>query len=245
MSSTVTAGIGRDFLTGGLRRLLSGSCEPFALLRKWLRSQRDLSSPRTRTTAHRRPGGERRRDGCHHAGVDFSEPDRPVLLGVVDDHPAIGLAIEAATRPGVARPASPTRPVIARSGSWPTPGRSPMPSRSSTGRPGPTSTSSSATSRSSMASTGSRVIEAAARRGIRTIAFTSHDRASLMRAVFEAGGAGFLPKTARPVRGPRRCSCRGRRRHRLQQHGPRGGPSTRRGRRPIGRRPSSTASPAA
>jgi DNA-binding NarL/FixJ family response regulator len=30
--------------------------------------------------------------------------------------------------------------------------------------------------------------------GPRVIAFTSHDRASLMRAVFEAGGAGFLPK---------------------------------------------------
>jgi DNA-binding NarL/FixJ family response regulator len=42
---------------------------------------------------------------------------------------------------------------------------------------------------------GLKLIEAAARRGIRAIAFTSHDRASMMRAVFEAGGVGFLPKT--------------------------------------------------
>ena len=46
---------------------------------------------------------------------------------------------------------------------------------------------------------GLAVIEAAASRGIRAIAFTSHDRASLMRAVFEAGGAGFLSKALDPV----------------------------------------------
>jgi DNA-binding NarL/FixJ family response regulator len=41
---------------------------------------------------------------------------------------------------------------------------------------------------------GLAVIEAAGRAGIRAIAYTSFDRASLMRAVFERGGAGFLPK---------------------------------------------------
>jgi two-component system response regulator FimZ (fimbrial Z protein) len=40
---------------------------------------------------------------------------------------------------------------------------------------------------------GLAVIEAATEQP-RVIAFTSHDRASLMRAVFEAGGAGFLSK---------------------------------------------------
>ena len=45
---------------------------------------------------------------------------------------------------------------------------------------------------------GLRVFEAATASptGPRVIAFTSFDRASFMRAVFDAGGAGFLPKSA-------------------------------------------------
>ena len=45
---------------------------------------------------------------------------------------------------------------------------------------------------------GLRVLEAAAASadGPRVIAFTSFERASFMRAVFDAGGAGFLPKSA-------------------------------------------------
>lgn len=42
---------------------------------------------------------------------------------------------------------------------------------------------------------GLRVIEAAGRDGPRAIAFTSFDRASLVREVFERGGAGFLSKS--------------------------------------------------
>ena len=128
--------------------------------------------------------------------MDFSEPDRPVLLGVVDDHPAIGLAIEAATRPGVARPASPTRPgdrpirLVAHV-------RTIADALALIDRPaGADLDVLLCDLQVERGIDGLRVIEAAARRGIRAIAFTSHDRPSLMRAVIEAGGAGFLPKTA-------------------------------------------------
>ncbi len=119
-----------------------------------------------------------------------------IRLGLADDHPAIGVAIEAATSPGqvtdAVQPVPRDRPIklvahartvadalglINRSGS-------------------PVLDILLCDLQIEHGLDGLGVIDAAARRGIRTIAFTSHDRASLMRAVFDVGGAGFLPKAA-------------------------------------------------
>ncbi|MEO7664391.1 MAG: response regulator transcription factor [Candidatus Limnocylindrales bacterium] len=108
-----------------------------------------------------------------------------IRLGLVDDHPAIEAAIEAAARAAV--------PAITLSHA------------ARTADEGIALATLTAAERPHVVLSdlqlgggleGIRVIEALAAAGIRAIAFTSFDRASLMRAVFEAGGVGFVSKAS-------------------------------------------------
>ena len=124
--------------------------------------------------------------GCHHGAVDIDPGGGPIRLGVADDHPAITVAIEAAVaatpsgaRPirfvGHARTVATALELVRRTGSD-APDVLLCDLQIERGIDG------------------LAVIAAAGRTGRRAIAFTSHERGSLMRAVFEAGGAGFLSK---------------------------------------------------
>jgi DNA-binding NarL/FixJ family response regulator len=110
----------------------------------------------------------------------------PIRLGVADDHPAIGVAIEAAAAAspsggrsirlvGQARTVGAALEMVAR-----------------TGPDAPDVVLCDLQIEHGI--DGLAVIAAAGPGGPRVIAFTSHERGSLMRAVFEAGGAGFLSK---------------------------------------------------
>jgi DNA-binding NarL/FixJ family response regulator len=125
---------------------------------------------------------------CHHATVnsEWLSPTE-IRLGLADDHPAIGVAIEAATRTaggdppirfvGHARTVDAALDMVALRG--------------------PDAPDVLLCDlQIECGIDGLAVIEAAHRAGPRTIAFTSHDRAALMRAVFDAGGAGFVSKGA-------------------------------------------------
>ena len=128
---------------------------------------------------------ERAARGCHHGPVDIDQGGDPIRLGVVDDHPAIGVAIEAAAAdlPGGRRIrlAGHARTVAA--------------ALEMVSREGPDALDVLLCDlQIEHGIDGLAIIAAASSSGPRAIAFTSHDRASLMRAVFEAGGAGFLSK---------------------------------------------------
>jgi DNA-binding NarL/FixJ family response regulator len=109
-----------------------------------------------------------------------------VRLAVADDHPAIDLAIDAAARTstveprirlvGHARTLAAALELVARQG-----------------QDAPDVLLCDLQIEHGL--DGLEVFAAARSSGPRVIAYTSHDRSSLMRAVFEAGGAGFLAKT--------------------------------------------------
>jgi two-component system response regulator DevR len=127
--------------------------------------------------------------------VDNDAGKGPIRLGVADDHPAIGLAVEAAS---VARgEASAPRDTIDRPIMLVGQARTVADALGLIEGPAAAALDVLLCDlQIERGLDGLAIIEAAAQRGIRAIAFTSHDRASLMRAVFEAGGAGFLPKAA-------------------------------------------------
>lgn len=113
----------------------------------------------------------------------------PIRLAVVDDHPAISLAIEAAVRAeagtgdppielvGTARTLEAGLALVGRSGA-------------------DAPTVALCDVQLSVGIDGLGVVAAARAAGCRAIVFTSFDRASLMRAAFERGAAGYLDKTA-------------------------------------------------
>ena len=116
-----------------------------------------------------------------------------IRLAIVDDHPAIALAIEAAATaaPSSAAGGRPIRVVgVART---PHDGIHLV-----------TGTSPDAPEvvlcdiQLQSGTDGLRVIEAAVAAGCRAIVLTSFDRSSLMRAAFERGASGFLDKGAEP-----------------------------------------------
>ena len=119
--------------------------------------------------------------------MDIDARGTPIRLGVADDHPAIGAAIVmAAQSSGDGRPIR----VVGQA-------RTLAAALELVTRQGPDAPDVVLCDlQIEHGIDGLGVIEAArdANRP-RVIAFTSHDRGSLMRAVFEAGGAGFLPKT--------------------------------------------------
>ena len=115
----------------------------------------------------------------------------PIRLALVDDHPAIGMAIEAAASSdasstggkrsirlvGVARTPEDGIELVSRSGDdAPEVVLCDIQLRAGTD--------------------GLRVVEAAAAAGCRAIVLTSFDRSTLMRAAFERGASGFLDKGA-------------------------------------------------
>lgn len=112
---------------------------------------------------------------------------QPIRLAVVDDHPAIAVAIEAAIRDdheepaielvGTARTLEAGLALIARSGAT-----------------APSVVLCDVQLDAGIDGLG--VVAAARSAGIRAIVLTSFDRASLMRAAFDRGAAGFLDKSA-------------------------------------------------
>jgi len=118
--------------------------------------------------------------------------DAPIRLGVVDDHPLIGQAIQAAVEAADAHPASAERQIrIVGTARTPEDGIALV---SRTGAEAPEVVLCDIQLRAG--TDGLRVIEAASTAGCRTIVLTSFDRSSLMRAAFERGAAGFLDKGA-------------------------------------------------
>jgi len=121
--------------------------------------------------------------GCDDAPVN---PGDEIRLAVVDDHPVIARAIEAAVLEsterdirvvGVARTPEDGIELVSRAGAdAPQVVLCDVQLRSGTD--------------------GLRVVEAATAAGCRAIVLTSFDRSSLMRSAFERGAAGFLDKGA-------------------------------------------------
>jgi DNA-binding NarL/FixJ family response regulator len=114
-------------------------------------------------------------------------PSGPIRLAVVDDHPAIALAIDAAVRDDVGDPpiqlVGSARTVEAGLG---------LVRRG--GADAPTVVLCDVQLETGIDGLG--VVAAARAAGCRAIVLTSFDRASLMRAAFERGAAGFLDKSA-------------------------------------------------
>lgn len=111
----------------------------------------------------------------------------PIRLAVVDDHPVISLAIEAAASTEGSASARPIRIVgVART---PEAGLALV---TSIGAEAPEVVLCDIQLRAG--TDGLQVVEAAAAAGCRPIVLTSFDRSSLMRAAFERGAAGFLNK---------------------------------------------------
>jgi DNA-binding NarL/FixJ family response regulator len=115
-----------------------------------------------------------------------------IALAVVDDHPSIALAIEAATRAELRR--GPERP-IRLIGSARTVETALELLRHDTARPDVLLCDIQLES----GIDGLEVVEAAQRAGVRAIVLTSFDRSSLMRAAFERGASGFLDKRSDPT----------------------------------------------
>jgi len=131
------------------------------------------------------------RRACHHAAVNHATDDA-VRLGVIDDHPLIAQAIQAAiaaTHSSVA--GSERRIRIVGTARTPEDGIALV---SMTGAEAPEVVLCDIQLRAG--TDGLRVIEAASTAGCRAIVLTSFDRSSLMRAAFERGAAGFLDKGA-------------------------------------------------
>lgn len=112
-----------------------------------------------------------------------------ISLAIVDDHPAIASAIEAATRAGAADAAD-----------WPPIRLVGAARRVADGlallRTSPPPDVVLCDVQVEAGIDGLQVVDAARQAGIRVIVLTSFDRSSLMRAAFERGASGFLLKTA-------------------------------------------------
>ena len=135
---------------------------------------------------------------CDHAEVDHHEgraqATDAIRLAIVDDHPAIALAIEAAAAASRDRSAPGDRPIrVVGTARTPEAGIDLV---SGTGADAPEVVLCDIQLRSG--TDGLRVIAAAAAAGCRAIVLTSFDRSSLMRAAFERGASGFLDKGAEP-----------------------------------------------
>lgn len=125
--------------------------------------------------------------GCDHAPVsDEAAPPDAIRLAVVDDHPVIAAAIEAAASepPAAGRPVrvvgAARRPADA------------LELLSGADRPDVVLCD----IQLEAGIDGLDVVAAAHELGVRPIVLTSFDRSSLMRAAFERGAAGFLHKSA-------------------------------------------------
>jgi two-component system response regulator DevR len=130
-------------------------------------------------------GGSR----CHDAGVEL-----PIRLAIVDDHPAIGAAIEAAA--ASEHPPEGERPIrvvatartLAKALELVRPGGSDAPED--------VPEIVLCDIQLQAGTDGLDVVSAATAAGLRAIVLTSFDRSSLMRAAFERGAAGYLDKGA-------------------------------------------------
>ena len=129
----------------------------------------------------RSPAGER---DCDHGEVN---PVNPIRLAVVDDHPAVALAVEAAVRSDAGSPAielvGTARNLEAG-----------LALVRTSGAAAPTVVICDVQLEAGIDGLG--VVAAARAAGCRAIVLTSFDRASLMRAAFERGASGFLDKSA-------------------------------------------------
>ena len=115
----------------------------------------------------------------------------PIRLAVVDDHPAIGRAIEAAISAEVA-PSEGQRPIVVVAVA-----RTPEEGLEVVSRRGPDAPDVVLCDIQLRAGTdGLAVIAAAATAGCRAIVLTSFERSSLMRLAFERGASGYLDKGA-------------------------------------------------
>ena len=117
----------------------------------------------------------------------------PIRLAVVDDHPVIGRAIEAAAAANVAEAGDGAAPVreIRLVGTARTPEEG-IALVSREGEDAPEIVLCDIQLR--VGTDGLHVVEAATAAGKRVIVLTSFDRSSLMRAAFERGASGFLDK---------------------------------------------------
>lgn len=134
---------------------------------------------------------EARARACDHAAVDDARVGTlpPIALAVVDDHPAIALAIQAAIHAGDQPPVDrPIRFVGAA--------RDAGQALELIHRPVDRPDVVLCDIQLEAGLDGLDVVTAAHEAGIRAIVLTSFDRSSLMRAAFERGAAGFLAKKA-------------------------------------------------
>jgi DNA-binding NarL/FixJ family response regulator len=122
---------------------------------------------------------------CDDAGVE-------IALAVVDDHPAIALAVQAAIQ--AEQPRVDER-AIRLVGSARTVERA----RELVGRAADRPDVLLCDIQLEAGIDGLEVVEAASNAGVRAIVLTSFDRSSLMRAAFERGASGFLDKRSDPA----------------------------------------------
>lgn len=123
------------------------------------------------------------RSGTAGSPCDDAEVN-PIRLGIIDDHPAIGLAISAAVAEDGEREIR-----IVGTARTPEDGIE-LASRAGEDRPDIVLCDIQLRA----GTDGLRVIEAANAAGCRAIVLTSFDRSSLMRSAFERGASGFLDK---------------------------------------------------
>lgn len=127
--------------------------------------------------------------GCDDAHVNPLVAD-PIRLAVVDDHPVIALAIEAAASASANDVDTAARAIrIVGVGRTPEEGLALV---TSSGDDAPEVVLCDIQLRAG--TDGLQVVDAATAAGCRAIVLTSFDRSSLMRAAFERGAAGFLNK---------------------------------------------------
>ena len=122
---------------------------------------------------------------CDDAGVE-------IAVAVVDDHPAIALAVQAAIQAELPRPHEPPIRVV---GSARTVDQARELLERATDRPDVVLCD----IQLEEGIDGLDVLEAASGAGVRAIVLTSFDRSSLMRAAFERGASGFLDKKSDPA----------------------------------------------
>jgi DNA-binding NarL/FixJ family response regulator len=112
----------------------------------------------------------------------------PIRLAIVDDHPAIGLAIQAAA--AAERPGDGAQPIVIVGTARTADDGIELVSRSGDDAPDVVLCDVQLTS----GTDGLRVVAAATAAGRSAIILTSFDRSSLMRAAFEHGASGFIDK---------------------------------------------------
>lgn len=121
----------------------------------------------------------------------MTDDARAIALAIVDDHPAIALAVQAAIQAGDQAPVDrPIRFVGAE--------RDTRQALELINRPVDRPDVVLCDIQLEVGLDGLDVVTAAHEAGIRAIVLTSFDRSSLMRAAFERGAAGFLDKKAEP-----------------------------------------------